>query len=105
MSNCPICISIFSLASPSSRPLAEKLKQEQSSPDEEKTKDETMKEGETELKVGTDEAKSQSLTVPNNSNWSCVSLEEEQATSFVRSNDSRLYNIASPSTIPLPPST
>ncbi|VDK37966.1 unnamed protein product [Taenia asiatica] len=105
MSTCPIHTSTFSFASASSCPSAEKLKQEQSSPDEKETKDGTMKEEEMGLNVGTDEAKSQSLTVPNNSNWSCVSLEEEQATSFVRSNDSRLYNIASPSTIPLPPST
>ncbi|EUB56293.1 Poly(U)-binding-splicing factor PUF60 [Echinococcus granulosus] len=90
--------------SPLASASAEKSKQEESSLDEEKVKDGTMREGEFELKVGSDEAKSQSLTVPNNSNWSCVSLEEEQATSFVRSNDSRLYNIASPSTIPLPPS-
>lgn len=40
-----------------------------------------------------------------NSNWCTVSLEEEQTTTAcgIRSNDSRLYNIPSPSSIPLPP--
>ncbi|VDD82096.1 unnamed protein product [Mesocestoides corti] len=55
------------------------------------------------LKPVQEEPKIQPPTLTNNSNWSSVSLEEEQQQSFVRSNDSRLYNIPSPSTIPLPP--
>lgn len=41
----------------------------------------------------------------SHSNWASVTLEEEQKQqqSFIRSNDSRLYSIPSPSSIPLPP--
>ncbi|VUZ50126.1 unnamed protein product [Hymenolepis diminuta] len=43
--------------------------------------------------------------INTNSNWCTVSLEEEQTMTAcgIRSNDSRLYNIPSPSSIPLPP--
>nr|CDS28592.1 poly(U) binding splicing factor PUF60 [Hymenolepis microstoma] len=45
------------------------------------------------------------LSTNTNSNWCTVSIEEEQTTTAcaIRSNDSRLYNIPSPSSIPLPP--
>ncbi|VDO03996.1 unnamed protein product [Rodentolepis nana] len=52
-----------------------------------------------------EESDTENPTTNTYNNWCTVSIEEEQTATAcaIRSNDSRLYNIPSPSSIPLPP--